>query len=96
MQGGGSSIGLYSVGSRSECTVFRVEGLSGTTRVLRWERMINFVAEGGLVSNVNAERQYLPLVKCTKVSQRRFVLQKILFSESEYVRELSMSLFRPF
>ena len=39
-----------------------MEGRSGTTRVLWWERVINFVAEVGLVSNVNDERQYFPLL----------------------------------
>ena len=63
MQGDRFSNGLYSLGLRSCCTVDHVEGLSGITRVLRWERVIIFVAEVGLVADVNAERQYFPLVE---------------------------------
>ena len=60
MQGGGSSIGLYVFGFRSCYADVHVEGLSGTTSVLQWEKVIIFVAEGGLVSNVNSEKQYFP------------------------------------
>ena len=65
MQGGGSSIGLYAFGFSSCCAVVHMEGRSGTTRVLQWERVIIFVAEVGFVSNMNAERQYFPLAELT-------------------------------
>ena len=56
MQGDRFSNGLYSFGLRSCCILDHVEGLSGVTRVLRWERVIILVAEVGLVPDVNAER----------------------------------------
>ena len=37
----------------------------GTTRVLQWERVINFVAEAGLVRVVKADKQYLSLAEWT-------------------------------
>ena len=61
MQGDGSSIGFYAFGFSSCCADVHVAGHSGTTRVLQWERVIIIVAEVGLVSNVNAEKQYFPL-----------------------------------